>query len=358
MRAYVRCSSFILVLVLALRLVAAPVQAAPAGQSGGQTAFVPFSGSATLSYTDTSQLAPAATTADLLKYRQTETFAVQDATHWRIDIQVSDPPLDSRTETVVANGSSLVVYDSRFDHAYRLPHAAMQSDLMLSAFLGEGGMPVGTTADQYRVLAKNIPGEKVRLLGQTEILGRPADILEVSPYARTSTGSCNGPKDCARKSKGYGAEIIWLDHQYGIVLRSRVHGVPKKIGATQHFHYDVTSIDYGTGPAAADLAYVPPVPIATLSTNGGVSSSGSSSGGGVADTLQPPPGFIAVKGPPAMTLWGAENGDDWPSTGPSYADGLFRGDPSQGFVYVEEEIRAAGLPAMLTAGSPGTAGSC
>jgi hypothetical protein len=59
-----------------------------------------------------------------------------------------------------------------------------------------------------------------------------------------------------------------------------------------------------------------------------------------------------------MSLTSFGDGGEWLGAEMTYAQGLFRGDASQGFVYVKERVRAPGLPAELTAGTAQAAGSC
>jgi hypothetical protein len=124
----------------------------------------------------------------------------------------------------------------------------------------------------------------------------------------------------------------------------------------------VTSIAFGQGPSDADLAYVPPVAIQNAPQNSGVSSNGSSGSAGPGARFQAPPGFIAVGNPTpqgkSMTLQGSGSAEEWMSIGATYVQGLFRGDSVQGFVFVQERIRALGLPAAFAAGTTQSAGSC
>ena len=363
MRRRTRLSRFVSGLALTLGLIAAPAHEAQAAQPdrpSRQASMVPFSGTATATSTSSDSLVPAKATADLVRSERAETFAVRDATHWRVDVHVTAPVIDSHDETAVADGQQVVVYSSLFNRAFRMPGGVTQSGYLLSSLLQSGGVPLGATAAQYVELVKRNPREKVRSLAPAQLLGRPTDVLRISPLVTTSTGSCTGPKDCARKSKGYGSATIWLDHEHGVVLRYEEQGIPKHFGGRQGYRYVVTSITFGHGPTDTDLASPPPVAIEDLPQNSGAETGGGGAGPGTA--FQAPPGFIAVGSPvthgSALSLRGSGNGSEWLSRGSSVAEGVFRGDPTQGFVYVKERIRVLGLPAALTAGSSQTAGAC
>jgi len=290
---------------------------------------------------------------------QDETFSVRDAVHWRIDVHVPAPVIDSHDETVVANGHQVVIYTTLFNRAYRMPGGVTGSPALLSSLLLSRGATVGTTTAQLIQALKSNPREKVRSLGQAQVAGRTADVLQTSPVVFVGTGPCAGAKDCAKKQKGYGTATIWLDHEHGVVLRYEETGIPKKFAPVLGYKYLVTSIAFGRGPSDADLAYVPPVAVKVLPQN---TDTGGGGGGGPGTHFQAPPGFIAVRSPAtqgvAMSTQSSGYGSEWMSVGTSYAQGVFRGNSSQGFVYVKERIRALGLPAALTAGGARTAGSC
>lgn len=349
----------LLVISLLVGFTATPARAASVGRPDSQTGITPFSGTSTLTYTSLDPLIPAAATRDFARSQQVETFAVRDATHWRFDVRVTAPVIESHDETIVDNGSQVVEYSTLSNQAVRLPGSAAQSAFLLPIFL-QSPAPLGTTAAGYRALLKRNPREKVRSLGQTQRLGRTVDVLRIAPLGWESTGSCTGAKACAAKAKGYGSTTMWIDHQTGLVLESEQSGVPKRFGGQQGFRYTVTSLTVGQGPSDADLAYVPPVTVQNAPQNSG-SEMGSGSGG-AGRAFQAPPGFIAVGDPVTaagtMLVHGNSSGSGGPMGGSSFVAGVFRGQPSQGFVYVDEQTRALGLPAVLMAGNPQQASSC
>lgn len=361
MRQLTRLASFALGIALTLSVAATTAQGAPAVQPArqtGSTATVPFTGTAVTTSTAWDQEVPAKARNDLAKSEQTQTFSVRDATHWRVDLHVTAPVIDSADQTMVADGRRVVVYSTLFNRAFRLPGGVSEGEPLLASLLRTGA-PLGTTSAQYISILKRTPRVTVRSLGQGQVAGRQADILRVAPLGWVSTGSCTGPKACAAKEKGFGSATLWLDQQHAIVLRYETHGVSKQAGEPRDYRYLVTSITFGQGPSDADLAYTPPVAVTDLPNTG---SQGGGGGAGPGAQFQAPPGLVAVKNPviqgSTMQLHGSGYGSEWLSGGPSVAEGLFQGNASEGFLYLKERIRALGLPAVLTTGSAQSAGSC
>lgn len=352
-------------MAITIRLAAAPahnVHAARPSRQHEPATVVPFTGTASLTYTSSDSLTPARATKDLSRNEQIETFSVRDATHWRVNVHVVSLAIDSHDQTIVSDGHQVVTYSTLSNHAFRLSNGVQQSLFVLSALLGSHGAAVSTTTANYIRFAKSNPKVKVRSLGQTQLLGRTTDVLQISPIGFTSTGSCSGPRDCASKEKGYGRAKVWLDHEHGVVLRYEESGTSRLSGAAHGYRYLVTSITFGSGPSNVDLAYVPPVAVADTPRNQSGSSSGNSSGSGSAMQFQAPPGFVAVGQPTVqgatLSLRGAGNGEEWLSSGTVFATGIFRGSPQQGFLYIKERIRALGLPAELMTGEVHAAGDC
>jgi len=167
-------------MALTLGLVATPVHGAPATRPSrqiGSTAIVPFTGTATTTSTAWDPRVPATATSDLSRDEQTETFSVRDTTHWRVDLHVTAPVIDSNDQTVVADGQHVVVYSTLFNRAFRLPGGVTQGAALLGSLLHSGGIPLGTTTAQYISLLERRPRETVRSLGEGQVAGRPADII-------------------------------------------------------------------------------------------------------------------------------------------------------------------------------------
>jgi outer membrane lipoprotein-sorting protein len=348
-----------------LGILATPARDVHAAQPGRQSSgapVVPFSGTATISYSGSESVVPTKARNDLLTSKQDETFSVRDETHWRVGVHVATPIIDSQDQTFVANGNRVVEYSSLFNQAFRFSNGLAQSGFLLSSLLRSNGAPLGATTAQYIQLATQNPKTKVKSLGQVQVAGRTADVLQISPLGFVNTGSCSGPKDCAKKEKGFGSATIWLDHEHGITLRYEQHGTLNIPGAQKLYRYEVTSITFGQGPSDADLAYVPPVPSKNAPQNGIAQSSSGGGGGGPGAKFQAPPGLISVRNPVShgvpMSAVGFGYGSEGINGGSTYAEALFRGSPSAGFVYLKERIRALGLPPALTTGSAQMAASC
>ena len=308
--------SSLLGMVVTIGLAAAPVHRVHAARPSRQhepASVVPFTGTASLTYTSLNSLVPARATNDLSRSEQTETFSVRDATHWRVDVHGGAPIIDSQDQTIVSDGHQVVVYSTLSNRAFRMPNGIKGGASLLSSLLGSRGAPIGTSAADYIRLVKGNPQVKVRSMGQAQVAGRLADILQIFPVT-VSTGPCSGSSDCAKKSKGYGTATMWLDHERGIVLRYEEHGVPKRFGGDRAYNYTVTGITFGHGPSDADLAYVPPVAVQTVPQRGGGISSGYGSGSGSNMQFQAPPGFIVVGQPTVqgatLSLRGAGSGEE------------------------------------------------
>lgn len=340
----------VVVSALLLGLTAAPAraQAVPAAD----LALTPFTGTAQFVVSTGDPEMPQALRADLGTQRETMTFSVRDADHWRVDLHVTAPVLQSRDETIVADGQGPVAYNTLSNMALQYPGARSASYLLGGLLMDSA--PLGTTATRYVALARRNPRVKVRLVGHQQILGRRADIVRISPLVSAAgRGSCRGSRQCVSKVKGYGYELEWLDHQTGLVLRMVQRGVPRRFGFGT-FQYAVTSLTVGQGPSDADLAYVPPVPVQPLSGGGAVTGESGPSG---PSGFQAPPGFVTVAVPAGMSLDGVGQAFDWPNNGPTSFTVTFRGS-EQGIVSVAQQIRGLGLPAALTSGAPIQAGAC
>jgi hypothetical protein len=55
------------------------------------------------------------------------------------------------------------------------------------------------------------------------------------------------PQGLCQEGKGYGSAKLWLDQQYGIILRYETHGMSKLPGDPRGYRYLVTSITFGQG---------------------------------------------------------------------------------------------------------------
>src|SRR5437763_15345386 len=103
MRRLTLFSRYLLGTAMMLGLAAAPsgsVHAAQPDLAHSQARDDPFTGTATLPFTPCDQLAPAQARVELVRSEQTTTFAVRDATHWRVNVHTTAPIIDSGDVTV------------------------------------------------------------------------------------------------------------------------------------------------------------------------------------------------------------------------------------------------------------------
>lgn len=348
------------------------------------TSLTPYTGASETSYVSAPDGAPDSTARDIGTHRVISTWSVRDSTHWRVDIQVLQPALLREHEVAVADGHSVVWYRGLTRHAVRYPLAPRRmagtlGSILLSTFQGAHGIPpLAQTLQQYlHELNSTRVHTHARLVGQAMVLGRLTDVVEIWPVVRTSssTGSCSNAKQCAKRSTetDYGRARIWIDHSHGIVLRYREYGLPAGRQLAQSFVYRVTSVTFGTGATAVELAYRSPVPPVSSGPGGGMS--GSSGTSGQNQSWRVPPGFITA-GPPTdahgrqYTLAGSGQSQD-SSQAVSSIYGVYlrnaplatgpptpSSSPSGLFLYVEEQRRPSGLPAQLTSGAGHAAGHC
>jgi hypothetical protein len=332
-----------------------------------QTPLVPFTGTAITTWIARPSLAPPSAIHDLGANRITTSWSIQDATHFRIDSQVNAPGLDSNENTIVANGKHLIWYSSMANRALRMPLSTTAGLGYFGLFQGPYALPPGTSLQQYLTAFNNKKlGTHAHSAGQAEVLGRTTDVIDVSPvYTESNRNSqpCSSAKSCRKQEHGVGRARLWLDHQYGVILRSRTFGIPSNSSFQRHLHYQVTNITYGQGPTAEQLAYNPPGPIVKPPPN-----SGSSTGGPWLPSAhwQLPAPFISIgglKGPDGQkySVRGVGEAGDPMLGEPAMEEGVFTPGPWSAngpYVYVQERIRADGVPAELRTGQGIQIGPC
>lgn len=341
---------------------------AAAGPRENPSTLTPYTGMSVTTWTTRPELAPPSAARDLGTTSITSTWEIQDATHYRVDSIVDGSALDSNQNTVVANGTDVIWYSRMDNRAIRMP--VNQSVLgTFDLFQGLTALPPGTTLEQYLALYNSkARGTHARYVGEGHILGRVTDIIDVAPVYRVNnknSTSCNSAKACLRQSHGVGRTRLWIDHQYAVVLRSQEFGVPATSGFERRLLYRVTRITFGQGPNPDQLAYTPPGQIVKPPKNSETKSSNSKTEGG---TWQLPPPFLPVtnlKGPDSrkyLLIGVGESGDPMLG-GRAMEEALFApggGGVSPGgpYVYIEERIRADGVPQNLRTGQQIQLGSC
>ena len=337
----------------------------------------PYRGSAEMSFVQESGVAgeaPATALRDVSRHHVITTWEVRDLTHWRVDVQVLAPALQSEHQVAVADGTSVTWYRAIDHRAVRYPLIQPQlGGSLLGEFQGGRGVPLAQTLAQY-LQALNNPRTHThaRVVGTQTILGRTTDMLDVWPVVRGSTTSaCNNAQQCAKNTKqiGYGRARIWIDRAHGLVLRYQEYGMPTSGNFSRNFVYRVTSLTYGSGPTRAELAYHSPVPPVTAGTN--PTTNQGFGGMGERPRWQVPTGFIPVSAPSDA------QGRPYIVGGTGqYSDGLlpvssinavflstprqvdFNHPPKGPYVYVQEQYRSNGLPPFFTGGTSHAAGRC
>lgn len=200
------------------------------------------------------------------------TYAVRDATHWRVELHTVRPALEAGTMTMAANGRSVVTYWS----ISRLAVSTPEIPGVITPGFGAAFSMAGTIGTLVAAMNHPQSGHHARLVGERTILGRAAYLVRVWPAGRSSTGPCTGVKNCLRKSHAYGYDLLWIDKEHLTALRYEQRG---SLSHVQRLLYRVTSITYGKGPTPAQLAYRPPVPVKQAGNGPSFSDSGGSAWG-------------------------------------------------------------------------------
>lgn len=296
-----------------------------------------------VTYTQPSTLRPSVDLLDAGKI--ISTWATDGQGIARVNIHTVSPVLQSATQAVTISSSAITQYSDLYNRAIRQTLTApMPADGMwgmLGFYAGGSLVSLVQRMGMGYVAWANQQGQHAAVVGQAKIAGRLANIIEVSPLGQSRSG--------AGTTSGTGKATIWLDQQYPVVLKLTMTDAPNQ---PQHWVYQVTSLNPGRLPDADFLQYRPPVravPAPQSQTSGGSGNSLPS------PILSGPKGFITVKAPAGYLLRSWESGADpvWGKT--SSIGGVFMGS---GFIAVEEQVRAIGLPEELRAGGARQAGSC
>lgn len=340
-----RAAGYLLVMFFLFTATIPSANAAPVSQTAPTTTLPPFSGTSDLTFLQPPDRAPHRATRDLGSFHETSSWSVADPSHFRADVQTVSPAFDSDRQTFVVNGTTLLWYDSSLNRAIRQPVSQIPDLRLLGEF--QGGTVVAL--DQMRGLGVvdyyTSHGGKGRVVGQDEIIGRTADVVEVGPIVQHLTITCSSKQSCKTKQVGFGTERVWFDHQLGIVLQVEQHGVLAASGLPRNLVYRVTSLTVGHGASAGDLGYQPPVPVTAPPSP--------SRGTPVASkrlSLTIPAGLARFQPPDHFVLKGQVPTNS-PLTGKPFSfAALFT--RSHHFLYVRERIRADGLPPELRPGVP------
>lgn len=344
MRGYtVRAMKPLLILAVTIAL-ALPFHSSPVRAAA--PALPLYSGTSEVTSIVGPPVAPVSAWRDLGTRRIVSQWYVQDATHFRVDFHVVQPVLEREDQVLVANRSSVVWYRPRFHRAARMPIDATTGPAVLAEFQGGSGLPHGGTTSDYLALYNNPAyGLHAQVVGQDTILGRQTDIMEIWPLSFSN-------------NKPVGRARVWIDHATGLALRYQQLDLPSTAGIPAGYTYRVTSLTFGKGPTAQQLAYRPPVRVEDMSldtTSTGVGSSG-------LDLQWQSSGPFFAVGTPADHAGhkykeaGIGGGYEAPFGDLSQAEILFK--RGNGYVYIQERMRVGGLPAALKAGTSHRAGKC
>jgi hypothetical protein len=335
---------------------------------------LPYSGTSEITFGLSPSDAPKTAAGDLSQNRIISQYALRDSTHWWIHTRILQPALQREDQYAVSDGKTAVWYRSLTNTALSFP---LQSGTGSGLFAElQGSHSIAQNLKQFVGTLSSIPGEKVNLIRQDRLRlpgdatsGHLTDVVQVSPVIRES-GSC-GTAQCASKSRGYGRALLWIERSDGMVLRYEEMGMPTSGEFPQHFAYRVTSLKL-SGPTAAQLAYHPPVtPIQSSSSSSG-SSGGGVVGGSLGSQWTAPTGLVSLPAPTdahgyAYTSCGSGQGTD--SLGNTISASVlfvngWKSGPLKGricthpFVYVQEQVRAQGLPGAMKVGAPHLSGAC
>lgn len=392
--------------VVGLLLVAASAPAArTAAHAQVGTSPTAYTGTAEVSYTSLPRFdLPTAAVEYAGKHDAIIHFSVSNRSHFRVDVQVTSPALDSGTFTEAVSGSKATSYDARSGLAFRSTVPKRHRAAILDDLLGglqAGGLEPGGLVPQpdptkpisaYLALLRHPsfpPPPPVRfharIVGHDTLLGRSVDIIDYGPISvkfigdacsRTTTGTTCRPS----RSHGSGSARIWVDLGHPFVLQVETHGtsnVHDVTAAEGSFTYRVTSITYGQGPTAADLQHQPPTRVVSGGHLFDFMPYGSDSGPGPGVA---PPGPFVYPGPPSAGGLSVSQGTQRLGFGPHYTIasvtilfstgkhgtayfykplklGLTRYVKGP-YLFIDERLLPGGVPAALQSGTPQAAGTC
>jgi hypothetical protein len=332
-----------------LRRVVAPVAALlltvclPVASHRAAAESLVVSGTSVVTYVQPVTLRPSVQLMDQGKI--ISTWGMDGQGHARVSIHTAAPALMSSTEAVTISGSTITRYSDLYNRAIREKVSSPITTDGMWGWLGfyAGGSLVSLVQRMGLgyVAWANGQGMHAAVVRQSEVDGRPVDVIEVSPAAQSQSGSAT--------TSGIGKATIWLDKQYPVVLKASVADTPDQ---PQHWLYRVTSVNPGRLPDSTFLQYRPPVRAVEAPQSPGSGSPGNSLPSPV---LSGPRGFLTVKAPAGYMLRSWESAADplWGKT--SSIGGVFTGN---GFLAIREQVRATGLPQELRAGGSRRAGRC
>jgi hypothetical protein len=343
------------------------------------------------------------------QHEETLTWTVRDRSHYRLDVNVAAPALDSGSVTFIRRGLQFLHYDSRTGTAIgwsipaRIAPLFNQSTGFVddpgatavgdpgSQTVGRGSVSRYVASIQSSLKSLGVHGS-IRIAGYTHVARHPAAVLDVRP-AQFDWSTC-ARKPAHTCYTGYGWRRLWIDQQHGFLLGDVQHGAVN--AHDPHFDYGrfqafATSVAYGAGPSDAQLAYVPPVAVRQLPPGSVLQGGFLTGGGGPSGAVALPKPFLDAPSPRSIApvlshSEGYSNEDEravtvsGPSKGPAaeeiLAEFLFshgthtttylrKRDRYGASQYVtgpyllgQERVRTDGLPPALRTGTVHQIGSC
>lgn len=336
---------------------------------------------------------PASAVATIGRHTVIERMIVRDSTHYRIDVQIVAPAIDSGTLTVTLTGRRMAAYDSRTVQAAwstisgsSPPQPSdIQIGLALSPMAPTPGP--GQSFQQYLAMLQqpaSVMHPTVRIVGHTRLLGHPVTILDYGPLVGTGQTVCPPPSSHNRQrmchsTSGTGRGRLWVATDRPALLQyteGHFTGLPGGM-MRQQYLYRVTSLHFGPVSVAA-TGYTPPVH-AGKSTWLETAVMGGGDSGWFGGWPEPWRTGILYRAPPPLDSHGAWYTENsvyirrdaivpipsvmgvlyYRPTAPSFPGmppAQYRG--SGPYVYLQERIQVHGLPAALRQGRHVQRGRC
>lgn len=272
-----------------------------------------------------------------------------DSEHFRWELEIFAPPLESNLMVMASDGHSFVVYDQSANTLTRSDHQATPS----------GNPPVPPTAfivgplpheDLQSLLVEWGQGEEdtrsVRIVGDDVVLGRKTTIVELTDVSGIALDAVNGAS-----STSTATTRLWLDPERMFGMRVTFEdssGVVSYLAEVTGLRYDLpadeVSVDFA--PPSGAIVIAPDEPGSTgITTN-----SGSSHVGGRSTST-----YVGFLNPTYVPAGWAMNsiGEEHDTTGKIGIETLYQ--PSTGasdYLRISQRMRADGFPALLVTDTP------
>jgi outer membrane lipoprotein-sorting protein len=280
------------------------------------------------------------------------TWLYQSNERYRYRVESASDAEGDRLSEVVADGSSLWVYDGASNAYHRGPLTPGPSEAVpypaVSVLLGPA--PAGGREALLAALnGRNQPEFYAAVKGEETMLGRRVSVIEFSPVS-TSSGA-----DGAERHEGTGR--IWLDEDRMVILRYDIDSEAQMVSAVvtrfeQPFDHPGNAFRFVPPAGAAERVTSDAAGTGRVTTSGG--SGAATAGGDGSGSIGVPaaPGFLSPSDLPdgfrGVAYEQNTEGDTLTSRTITYAAGApGTNAPS---IRLLEQIRAGGLPSSARAG--------